>query len=207
MSISKVVSFLSSAGSTPTTGKAATRIRRAVEEPVPLEQLVHKLRQMFTGPHERLCEARFDEILDILDEQKSATEDDLGTLAQRISTLNQRLEEDHNHITDFFSDALAKSRAEFEQKIEALTGTLRNAIEELDERLRGNLRELSKSMTSRVEEEEGRRSQDRQDTLTALEQRIAQWRAESEDQRRGDMEVVASSMMDIGQRLMVLRPS
>jgi type I site-specific restriction-modification system R (restriction) subunit len=187
--------------------RAAERVRQAAVEPEPLEQMVHKLRQMFTGPHERLCEARFDEILDILEEQKSTTDDDLETLAQKISTLNTRLDEDHNHLTDFFSDAVAKSRAELEEKIEALTSSLRSAIEELDNRIRGDLREISKSIVARAEEAQAWRAQDKQDTLTALEQRIAQWRAESEDQRRGDLEVVASSMMDIGQRLMVMRPS
>jgi hypothetical protein len=41
--------------------------------------------------------------------------------------------------------------------------------------------------------------------MSALEQRIAQWRAEIDDTRRDDMQEVATSMMDIGQRLMALR--
>ena len=207
MSISKVVSFLSGPGAGSTTGRASLRVRQATEDPVPLEQLVQKLRQMFTGPHERLCEARFDEMLDILDEQKSVTEDNLESLAQRVSKLNLRLEADHTHFSEFFSDALAKSRAELEQKIETMAGTLRSALDELDNSLRGNLRDMSKSFAEQMGDTETRRAQDRQDTLTALEQRIAQWRAESDDQRRGDLQVVANSMVDIGQRLMVLRPS
>ncbi|MEO6607223.1 MAG: hypothetical protein ABIN69_01990 [Aestuariivirga sp.] len=207
MSISKVVSFLSTPAVAPTMGRAAQRVRHAAEEPVPLEQLVHKLRQMFTGPHERLCEARFDEMLDILDEQKSVTDDNLESLAQRISKLNLRMDADHTHFNEFFSDALAKSRAELEQKIESMGGALRTALDELDHSLRGRLRDMSKTLTAHVGDTETRRAQDRQDTLTALEQRIAQWRAESDDQRRGDLEVVANSMVDIGQRLMVLRPS
>ncbi len=38
-----------------------------------------------------------------------------------------------------------------------------------------------------------------------VDQRIAQWRADIENARRGDIQEVGSSMMDIGERLLALK--
>ena len=105
MAISKVVSLLSNSKSVNMPSGTADRVRRATEEPLALDQMVLQLRQMFTAPHERLCEARFDEVLDILDEQKSATEDELDSIGRRIITLNTRLDNDHNLLSEVFGDA------------------------------------------------------------------------------------------------------
>jgi hypothetical protein len=48
---------------------------------------------------------------------------------------------------------------------------------------------------------------ERDDSARILDQRIAQWRAEMEDDRREDMDNVATSLMEIGQRMMALRKS
>ncbi len=205
MTISKVVSFLSGSQSPVTSPRTAQRIRQAAEEAMPLDQLVYQLRQMFTAPHERLCEARFDEMLDILDEQKSAAQDEMDNLEKRIAGLNSKLEEDYALLSVVFRDALAKSRDELEQKMEMISQSLHGSIQDLDQGLRGSLGELSQSFSVHVEEDEAKRERDRQHSMTALEQRIAQWRAEIDDMRRDDMGEVASSMMDIGQRLLALR--
>ena len=205
MTISKVVSFLSKSGSSAITERTSNRIRQSVEEPVPLDQLVSQLRQMFTAPHERLCEARFDEMLDILGEQKAATDGELDSLGRRVLSLGTRLEEDHQILSELFSEALAKTKGELEEKIDMVADRLRSAIDEQNHRLRESLHELSMSFTTHIVEEETRRDEDRGHVMSALEQRIAQWRAEINDTRRYDMQEVATSMMDIGQRLMALR--
>ena len=206
MAISKVVSLLSnSKHSNMPSGTAEEARSRATEEPLPLDQMVLQLRQMFTAPHERLCEARFDEMLDILDEQKSATEDELDSIGRRIITLNTKLDNDHTLLSELFGDALTKSRHELELKIEALTTSLRKSLEELEQRLRDGLQDVTRSLAQHVTDNHAKRQLDREQTALTLEQRIAQWRAEIDDTRRGDMQEVASSMVDIGQRLMALR--
>jgi hypothetical protein len=205
MTITKVVSFLSGTSPGEITAKTSERVRKAAQEPVPLDQLVAQLRQMFTAPLERLSEARFDEMLDILDEQRAATDDELNSLGRRVVGLNARLEEDHDLLSEVFTEELAKSRLELEQKIDKLSASLRGALDEMDQKLRGSLRELSASFAAHVADDEEQREEDRQNSMRALEQRIAQWRAEIDDARRSDLEEVASSMTDIGQRLMALR--
>ncbi len=205
MTLSKVVSFLSSSGLTDHKAGPALRVREASKEQVPLEQLVLQMRQAFTAPHERLCEARFEEMLDILDEQKSSTNDELDSLGRRVITLNTRLDENHNLLSEVFSDALAKSRDELEQKIGNLSAALRQELEELGKRLQESLQGLAKSLAQHVSDNDAKRQVDREHSMVTLEQRIAQWRAEIDDTRRDDMQEVASSMMHIGQRLMTLR--
>ena len=76
---------------------------------------------------------------------------------------------------------------------------------ELDKRLRESLQDLARSLAQHVSDNDVKRQADREQSMTSLEQRIAQWRAEIDDTRRDDMQEVASSMMNIGQRLMTLR--
>ena len=198
MSITKVVSFLSGSDAPATSPRAARRIREAAEEPIPLEQLVLQLREMFTARHERICEARFDEMLDILDEQKSGTEIEVKALAQSIALLDGKVEDDYQLLSEVFRDSLAKTRGELEEKMDSLAKNLRASITDVDKALRS-------SLTSHLADNEVKRQHDRDQTMTTLEQRIAQWRAEIEDLRRDDMEEVASSMMDIGKRLLAIR--
>lgn len=205
MTISKVVSFLSGSGPAEITSHASDRIRLARAEQVPLEQLVMQMRQMFTAPHERLCEARFDEMLDILDEQKSSTNDELDSLGRQIITLNTRLDENHSLLSEVFSEALTKARDELELKIGTMSASLRQELDDLGKRLQDSLQGLAKSLAQHVSDNDAKRQLDREHSTVTLEQRIAQWRAEIDDTRRDDMQEVASSMMHIGQRLMTLR--
>ena len=205
MTLSKVVSFLSNSTVTESKAGPAFRVREAAREQVPLEQLVQQMRQMFTAPHERLCEARFDEMLDILDEQRSATNDELDSLGRRVITLNTRVDENHSMLSEVFSDALAKSRDDLELKISKLSASLHQELGELDKRLRESLQDLARSLAQHVSDNDAKRQTDREQSMMSLEQRIAQWRAEIDDTRRDDMQEVASSMMNIGQRLMTLR--
>lgn len=205
MTLSKVVSFLSNSTVTESKVGPAFRVREAAKEQVPLEQLVQQMRQMFTAPHERLCEARFDEMLDILDEQKSVTDIEVRALGQRITRLDDKVGEDYQLLSEVFRDALAKTRDELESKIDLTSQALRGSIADVDKGLRSSLDALSGSFNAHLAEDEVKRRDDRDQTLMTLEQRIAQWRAEIADSRRDDMEEVASSMMDIGKRLLALR--
>ena len=205
MTISKRVSHFSKSGNNAATETSFNRIRQAVEDHVPLDQLVLQLRQMSAEPHERLSEARFDGTLDILGQQKAARKDELDSVGRSVLSPGTRLEEDHQILSGLFSEALAKAKGELEEKIDTVADHLRSAIDEQNHRLRAFLHELSTSFTSHIVEEEIRRDEDRGQVMTALEQRIAQWRAEIDDRRRDGKQDAATSMVDVGQRLMALR--
>ncbi len=125
-------------------------------------------------------------------------------LGRRIVSLNTKLDTEHNILTDVLNDALVKSRDQLEQKIGNLSASLFNKLSELDQRLHGALQDVTTSLAQHRSETDTNRHLDREHTAVALEQRIAQWRAEMEDTRHGDMQEVASYMVDVGQKLMAL---
>lgn len=202
--MSNISSFLSAAESAKFTPATSTRVREASKELVSLEQLVIQMRQAFTEPHERMCEARFGEVLDILDEQKATTSDELDGLGRRIMALNTKLDSEHNILTDVLNDALLKTRGELETKIGSMSTSLSNRISELDQRFHEALQDVSTSLVQHKSDTENKRQLDHETAAVALEQRIAQWRAEIDDTRHGDMQEVASYMMDVGQKLMAI---
>jgi hypothetical protein len=208
------------------TANTARRIVEANAEPVPLEELVANLRKMFVGKHEQLCEARFEEMVDILAEHKAEADSRFETLAksvlhlkddqrgideslhtmnEKIGTTSQKLTEEFKALKKYCDDALVKSRQELEFKIQAASESHQDAIDDLSLNAKRGLLELSGVFFAHVAEDEKKWERERDNSHSMLEQRIAQWRAEIEDSRRHDMHEVASSMVDIGQRLMALR--
>ena len=143
-------------------------------------------------------------MLDILDEQKATTSYELDGLGRRILALNTKLDSEHNILTDVLNDALVKTRSELETKIGTMSASLFNKISDLDQRFHYALQDVSSSLVQHKSDTDTKRQLDREHTAVALEQRIAQWRAEMDDTRHGDMQDVASYMMDVGQKLMAL---
>ena len=202
------------------------RIREAAKDQVPLEQMLAQLREIIVGPTERVSEARLDEMLDILGDLKGTHDRQIGTINARVDTvagkaehpnnglnnlnnmlgtLEERLTDNSKHLREVFIEAVDQSHNDLEKQIQAVPVMMRSALAELEAKLRRSLGELSSALSTHIIEDEVARKQDRDLSMSSLEQRIAQWRAEIDDSRRDDMHEVATSMMDIGQRLMALR--
>jgi uncharacterized protein YdiU (UPF0061 family) len=208
-------------------GQSGHGVKEALKETLSAtrggEAVLTQLRDLLVGPHQRLSEARFEELLDILDEQDTfnrgkfaeieAGLDDVSaeaadlrgkydTLSNRIEVLVQQAEAEKAATRLAFEEAVAKLRDEFDVKVKILSATLCESLQDTEEDTQRALRELTSSVhTSRAE---SRTLFEKAQTasLDSLEQRIAQWRAEIEDERAEDMEKVAASLVDIGQKLL-----
>jgi hypothetical protein len=226
MSIQSSNSSYTNSRDTAFTANTARRIVEANVEPVPLEELVANLRKAFVGKHEQLCEARFEEMVDILAEHRDEADsrfeslaksvlhlkddqcgmdDSLRAMNEKIGTTSERLIEEFKALKKYCDDALVKSRQELEFKIQVASESHQDAIDDLSQSAKRGLLELSGVFFSHVAEDEKKWERERDNSHAILEQRIAQWRAEIEDSRRSDMHEVASSMVGIGHRLMALR--
>ncbi len=241
MAMSKVISFLSgnegrdavfAASSAPHAMVLAEppapskRLRDALKETVPTESLMGQLRDIIMGPQVRLNEAQFDEMLDILEEQKVGNDQRLDFVEQHlgeatehvthitsvleaqdeeISFVKRKLDEQVQALRDEQRELFKELRADIGKSMDELTETLKKRMQGIEVDLRGELLELSGSFVRHVDQDDKRWEDERGHSLATLEQRIAQWRAELDDTRRGDMQNLATSMMDIGRRLMALQ--
>lgn len=114
--------------------------------------------------------------------------------------------DDETHVLqEAYSEAVEKLRGDFELRMQIISDTLQRAIKDTETDMRHGLLDLSGSFVAHIADEDKKFEKERERSLTTLEQRIAQWRAEVEDDRREDMQDVAASLVDIGQRLMALR--
>lgn len=233
MSQSDVVSFpFRAAGKTSKAAKSpgGKKVREALNETLTAvrggEALISQLREILVGPHQRLSEARFEELLDILEEQDDfnrgkfteieAGLDDVASeaadlrdkydhLTSKIETLTAQAEAEKAATRQAFEDAVGKLRTEFDFKVKILTETLKDSLAETESETQRNLRELTASVKQTQQESRSLFEKAQTSSLDSLEQRIAQWRAEIEDERAEDMEKVAASLVDIGQKLLTTR--
>jgi uncharacterized coiled-coil DUF342 family protein len=187
------------------------------------EAVLTQLRDLLVGPHQRLSEARFEELLDILDEQDTfnrgkfaqieAGLDDVSaeaadlrdkydTLSNRIEALVQQAEAEKAATRLAFEEAMGKLRDEFDVKVKILSSTLRESLQDTEDETQRAIRELSASVNTSRNESRSLFERAQSASLDSLEQRIAQWRAEIEDERAEDMEKVAASLVDIGKKLL-----
>lgn len=208
------------------TAKTSKRVRDAVLDKEASEKLVAQLREIIVGPHQRLCEARFAEVLDIMSEQKDEADTRFATIETDISqmkasasrmealfktfdfrfeALSDKVDDETHVLQEAYSEAVEKLRGDFELRMQIISDTLQRAIKDLETDMRHGLLDLSGSFVAHIADEDKKFEKERERSLTTLEQRIAQWRAEVEDDRREDMQDVAASLVDIGQRLMALR--
>lgn len=202
------------------------RVRDAIAETKSNESFLNQLREMVSGPFQRVSEARFEEMLDILAEQDDfargkfsvieAGLEDVTTeqvfLRQKYDELNEKVEaiilkadaeKEATHAA--FEEALAKLREEFEMKASILSDTLKKSLKDSERETHRALQNLSSSVKNNREESTRLFEQAQSSSLNSLEARIAQWRAEIEDERKEDMGEVAASLMEIGKRLMSQR--
>lgn len=207
--------------------KGGNRVKEALHDTLSAtrggEAVLTQLRDLLVGPHQRLSEARFEELLDILDEQDTfnrgkfaeieAGLDDVAaetsdlrtkydTLTTRIDSLVQQAEAEKAATRLAFEEAVAKLRDEFDVKVKILSSTLRESLQETEEETQRAIREVSATVLTSRAESRSLFEKAQTASLDSLEQRIAQWRAEIEDERAEDMEKVAASLVDIGQKLL-----
>lgn len=239
MTISKVISFLSGnerrdvdpgtlTGFLGANGSSARsiRMRDATRETAPLENLMGQLRDIIVGPQSRLNEARFEEMLDILEEQKLSGDNRLDqlklSLAEAVDHLVQmegRLEEQNGEISELRKALeqqaqamheeqtvlLPELRNGFEKRLSVLSEVLEKRTVDFETSVRGDLVQLSSSLSRHFSDQDKKWVEERNSTLLTLEQRIAQWRAELADERREDMDQLGSSMVDLGRRILALQ--
>lgn len=209
-------------------GGMASRVRDAMQEVHAGDRILGQIRELIAGPALRLGEARLDEMLDILSEQETAAKerfDDLdaeignlrtssteirdfcSSLGQKLERLSQTIAAEHEATEASLQMALSSMRIDFEARIAALRDDLRASIQAVADGSSEQIERLSDALNSHVSDTASRFDSLHDDSLDAMEKRIAQWRAEIEDDRRNDMEEVARSLVEIGQRLTSLRRS
>lgn len=203
-----------------------SRVREAQGDAQSTDAFLNHLREVVTGPSQRVSEARFEEMLDILMEQDDfarskfySIESDLedvvsetGFLRQKYDALHDRVEivvarseAERQATQEAFDDALGKLRAEFESKAAILAETLQKSLKETELETRRALTGLSTTVQSNRVESTRLFEQAQASSLNSLEKRIAQWRAEIEDERKEDMGEVAAALMEIGKRMLTQR--
>jgi hypothetical protein len=202
------------------------RVNEARAEHQPVEDMLLQLREIIVGPYERLSEARFEEMLEIMSEQQDENENrfqtietDVGeikvasarmeklfsTFDLRVDDLAIKVDEKTREVHEAYGKAIHELKGDFALKMEMIAGTLQQCLKDLELETRKELLELSSTLMAHVTEEDKRLLEERDNSSRILDQRIAQWRAEMEDDRREDMDNVASSLMEIGQRMLALR--
>jgi X-X-X-Leu-X-X-Gly heptad repeat protein len=165
-------------------------------------------------------------MVDILEEQDQAQQQNFSQLSGQISELTSGISKLQDAFTDlqqFYDKAharhdqqLADLRAHVERAMAAQAEEMNmrfNALSEtalrsMNESLNACRRDLER-LTAVVESNKQTTVQGlellKSNSMTAIDQRIAQWRAEREDERVEDLKAVADSFSDIGQRLAALR--
>jgi hypothetical protein len=208
--------------------KNGQRVRQAQQGAQSEDAFLNYLRDAVSGPYQKLSEARFEEMLDILMEQDdfarskfSALENGLEDVAvetnflrekydalkERIDIVVERSEAERLATRSAFEEALGKLREEFEVKSAILSETLRKSLKHTEDETKRALAGLS--MTVQDNKQESARLFDlaQSSSLNSLESRIAQWRAEIEDERKEDMGEVAAALMEIGKRMLMQQRS
>lgn len=203
----------------PSERKPGERVRSAMQERGNIDALLTHIRELIVGPTQRLGEARFEELLDILAEQDANVKLKLHTLGGEVrdtATTSRRLGElclamnERLGVVDTKIDATREaSNAEIEAALMAINEQIDKKFEELeakmDERLSADARDtrreieaLTAALDTHVTRTEDMFVQAREVSFASIEQRIAQWRAEIADERRQDMDQMTESLVDIG---------
>ena len=226
MSMSKSILSLHGTNHNEFAAGVARRVSDAQSEEIPLEELVRNLRSAFVGNYERITEARFEEVVDIISDQKGSTDDrftslltsvnylkeqhlefdqSVGTLNERFTELSNRISAEIKSVLQYCHDVALQTRQEGEFMTQTAVGDFGNSLRDLSSKTRESLETLSNNLAMHTAEDENKWEQQKTYAHSIVEQRISQWRAEIADERIGDMNHIANSMVEIGQRLMSVR--
>jgi polyhydroxyalkanoate synthesis regulator phasin len=202
------------------------RVNEVRMTPERSEEVLSKLRDLLTGPQQKLAEARYGEMVDILEEQDLTQQQNFNVLSSQISELAtgiSKLKEAFGELQAFYD----KANTRHDMQMTELRAHVERALAAHAEEMNGRLTALSEStlQTMNLALADTRRDIEQVSTniedhkvstakgletlkttsMTAIDQRLAQWRAEREDERVDDLKAVADSFVDIGQRLAALR--
>lgn len=192
------------------------------------EQALLQLRDLLVGPAQREAEERFGELLEILEAQETANRgriqtlesdlhelsaeasvlrQDYEALGQRIERVLQLAEQEKIAVQSQFSEAARMLQEEFESKVYALSKTVQDTLRRADSEAERAINSLVQDVRSMRKETHELLHKAESTSMSALEQRIAQWRSEIEDSRSHDMQNVAASLVDLGERILSNRRS
>jgi hypothetical protein len=115
------------------------------------------------------------------------------------------VDEKNREVHVAYGQAISELRSDFELKMQMIADTMQECLKELELDTRREIVELSSTLVAHVSTEETRWEKERGNSMLTLEQRIAQWRAEIEDDRKQDMDEMATSLMELGQKMIALR--
>ena len=208
--------------------RPGARVNEAMMSSERSEEVLSKLRDLLMGPTQKLADARYSEMVDILEEQDLSQQQNFGVLSSQISELtsgfaklktafsdlqdlyekaNARHDQQMAELREHVERALTAHAQEMNARFDALSET---TFETMNNSLANARRDLEQ-ISNTVEEHKAATATDLQalknDSQMALDQRLAQWRAERDDERVDDLKLVADSFLDIGQRLAALRAS
>ncbi len=186
-------------------------------------QLINQLRDFIVAPSIQMNEMRFIEMLNVMEDHRSATErrfdkverhlteaaDKATVMTFNIENHDEEIKALRQKVTDELHSMRAQQQHFMEEMRHMLDHSSRQLFDELSKRAgefeaktHAELRNMSDSLAGHVSNVGLRLEEERHNTAEMLGQITAQWRAERESERREDLEKLASSMMDIGRRLM-----
>ena len=206
--------------------KPSPKIVEALEENAQASAALGQIRELIAGPVQRLSEARFIEVLDIMAEQGDAVKGDFNDLRDEVAkykqaterlttlfgTLYRKLEEfkvsageEQTATRRSFSESISVLRQDIENNSRDILEKIQTRVSESADMSRMDFNTLSLSLNDFVVETEGRFTRVESSTLNSLELRIAQWRAEIDDDRKKDFGEIANSFVTFGQKMLEQR--
>ncbi len=190
------------------------------------EEVLSKLRDLLMGPTQKVAEARYGEMIDILEEQDQAQQQNFTMLTSQIAELASGVSKLKSAFTEL-QNLYDKSNARHDQQMAELREHVERALSAHAEDMNTRFTALSETtfqtlnttltsarrdleqLSATVEDHKAATTKGletlKTSSLTQMDQRLAQWRAEREDERVDDLKAVANSFLDIGQRLAALR--
>ncbi|MBL8789775.1 MAG: hypothetical protein JNM45_04705 [Rhizobiales bacterium] len=190
------------------------------------EQALLQLRDLLVGPAQREAEERFSELLEILEAQETANRgriqtlesdlhelsaeasvlrQDYEALGQRIERVLKVAEQEKAAVQAQFGEAARMLQEEFESKVYSLSKTVQDTLRRADSEAERAINALVQDVRSMRKETQDLLEKAETNSMSALEQRIAQWRSEIEESRASDMQNVAASLVNLGERLLTNR--
>jgi hypothetical protein len=179
------------------------RVNEAMMSNERSEEVLNKLRDLLIGPTQKLADARYGEMVDILEEQDLSQQENFGALSSQIAELTAGMGKLKTALSEL-QDLYQRANTRHDQQMSELREHVERALNAHTE-ARRDLEELSNTVEEHKAATETGLEKLKANSQVALDQRLAQWRAEREDERVDDLKLVADSFLDIGQRLAALR--
>ncbi|MFN0190696.1 MAG: hypothetical protein ACKVP5_01790 [Aestuariivirga sp.] len=190
-------------------------------------QLMNQLRDFIVTPSAQMAETRYMEILNVIEDHRNATErrlekvdrhlteaaDKATVMTFNIESHDEEIRMLRQQVADELQAMREQQKSFMDEMLHSLEHNSRRLFDELSRRAEefetathNELRNMSSSLAGHISREDQRWDEERRISSEMMEQLVLQWRSERENGRREDMENLASSMMDIGRRLMSPQP-